>query len=136
MWNCVLFRLIWSRKSVPGSEPHEHRTWFDIQRFSQILSIHFQITISQAWTFSKIPKPRINSLVCYSSRKGPRSIATQEVEQYSCSKLVTSGNHYKLESIFKGPYLRPEKKFFQNSKFQNLLWHVANQILINCFLNH
>ena len=88
------------------------------------------------WTFSKIPKPRINSLVCYSSRKGPRSIATQEVEQYSCSKLVTSGNHYKLESIFKGPYLRPEKKFFQNSKFQNLLWHVANQILINCFLNH
>ena len=40
------------------------------------------------------------------------SIPTQEVEQF----FFKVGNHKKLEYIFKGPYLRPEMKFFQNSK--------------------
>ena len=30
--------------------------------------------------------------------------------------LFKVGNYHKLESIFKGPYLRPEMKFIQNSK--------------------
>ena len=56
------------------------------------------------------------------AKKGPMSKATQEVKL--C--LFKVGNHYKLKSIFKGPYLRPEMKFFQSLKYY-LLCHLEEQ---------
>ena len=64
------------------------------------------MTIFQAWN-GLFPKFQSLDIIVWSAlalEKGARS--TQKVEQ----QFFKVGNHHKLESIFKGPYLRPEMR--------------------------